>query len=90
MAETEKQTAERILQTLKIAQYTGIKSAMADVDMARAHIGSGDDVERERADAWLAVSALHQVLSTSSRNQGLDTHWEKAIDKTLAWLAKLD
>ena len=47
------------------------------------------DVERERADAWLAVSALHQVLSTSSRNQGLDTHWEKAIDKTLAWLAKL-
>jgi hypothetical protein len=89
MAATEKQIAEHILQKLKIAQYTGVQAAMPDVEMARAHLGSGEGVEQERAEAWLAVSALHQALSKSQRNQGLEAHWEKAIDKLLAWIASL-
>ena len=88
MAASDKQLADRILQILKTARYTHRHAAMREIDPLREFVGTGDHVERERADAWLAICVLYDALR-DPRIRDLDAHWQKAVDKTDAWLATL-
>ena len=87
LAVSEKQIADHVLQTLKTSRYTDRNTAVRELTPLREMVGQGDHVERERADAWLAISVLHDGLRGSSRD--LDGHWDKAIEKTEAWQAAL-
>jgi hypothetical protein len=89
MIESDKQLADRACQELTRARYTHQKAALGEVGLLREQIGSGDGVERERAEAWLAICTLYDGLSGKSRLSDLDARWQKAIDKTAAWLASI-
>jgi hypothetical protein len=89
MSETDKQLADRVLQTLTTAKYLHAGAAVAQVEPLRDQVGSGGTVERERADAWLAICGLYDVLRTAGRGTALDSRWDKAIEKTAAWNASI-
>ena len=85
MSETDKQLADRVLQTLATARYLLAGAAVVQIEPLRDQVGSGGSVERERAEAWLAICSLHDALRTASRGTDLDTRWNKAIGKATAW-----
>ena len=90
MSASVKQMADHILQTLATARYTSTSAAIQEIGPLREWVGSGQDVERERAEAWLAICVLYEALSDRTRDPGLEARWQKAIDKTTAWVASLN
>ena len=46
-------------------------------------------MERERAEAWLAICVLYETLSDKTRHPDTEARWQKAVDKTAAWVATL-
>ena len=72
MSETEKQMADRVLRTLATACYLHAGAAVGQIEPLREQVGSGGNVERERADAWLAkghreddgLECIHHVMRT--------------------------
>lgn len=89
MSETDKQMADRVLQTLTTARYLHAGAAVGEIEPLREQVGSGGSVERERAEAWLAICSLHDALRTASRGTDLDSRWNKAIETTTAWSASI-
>jgi len=85
MSETDKQLADRVLQTLATARYLHAGAAVDQIEPLREQVGSGGSVERERAEAWLAICSLYDALRTASRGTDLDSRWSKAIEKMTAW-----
>jgi hypothetical protein len=86
MAETTQQLANRVLQTLSMARYADTRTAIQQVGPLREQVGSGGDVERERAEAWLAICALYDALAAGGRHPELDARWQKAVDKASTWV----
>jgi hypothetical protein len=86
MSGTEKQLADHAAQTLQRAQYLRADVALRDVKELRDYVGSGSNVENERAAAWIAISALCKVLQETPRGPEVKVAWERAIGKTQAWL----
>jgi hypothetical protein len=84
-----KRLADHVLQTLTTARYISTSAAIQELGPLREMVGSGQDVERERAEAWLAICVLYETLSEKARNPDIDARWQKAIDKTAAWVATL-
>jgi hypothetical protein len=89
MSQTDKQVADRVLQILTTARYLHASAAVLQIDPLREQVGSGGSVERERADAWLAICALYDALRTAGRGTVLDPRWDKAIEKTTVWSASI-
>lgn len=87
--DAEKRQADRVLQTLERAKYLNRQAALRELDPLREEVGGGKNVEHERAEAWLAISALYKILSETSGHGTTSVHWQKAIDKTAAWLAAI-
>ena len=87
--DTERLQADRVLQVLERAKYLDRASAIQELEPLRYEVGGGKNVERERAEAWLAISALHKTLTDTSDHRDLSAHWQRAIDKTNLWLASL-
>ena len=85
----DKRRADLVLQTLEQAKYLHRQGALSAVGPLREEIGSGEDVERERAEAWLAICALYKMLSETPSHQEIPERWQKAIDKTAAWVAAM-
>ncbi len=89
MSETDGQKADRILQTLTRARYLHPDAALEQIAPLRDDIGQGGNVERERAEAWLAICGLHDALRAKGRRDGLDARFSRAIEKTEAWQASM-
>lgn len=89
MSATDRQIADYVLQALTRARYTSKTAAHQEVGELRWRVGTGGDVERERAEAWLAICALHDALAQKQHVPDLDARWQKAIDKSAAWLETL-
>jgi hypothetical protein len=85
MAETIQQLADRVLQTLSMARYSDTRTAIQQIGPLREHVGSGGDVERERAETWLAICVLYDTLVSNTRHPELNARWQKAVDKATAW-----
>jgi hypothetical protein len=77
------------VQTLARARYFHRDAALQEINTLRERIGSGQDVERERAAAWLAISALYKSLHETPNSPVRDELWQRAIDETAAWHASL-
>ena len=89
MSETDKQLADRVLQGLTTARYIHPGPAFRQIGVFREDVGSGGNVERERADAWLAICALHDALAGKTRGGDMDSRWSRAIKKIEAWHASI-
>jgi hypothetical protein len=89
MSETDQQKADRILQILTRTRYIHPDAAVEQVAALRDEIGHGGNVERERAEAWLAICGLHDALLAKSRREDLDSRFSRAIEKTEAWQASI-
>ena len=89
MSETDQQAAERILQSLTRARYLLPEAAIDYLAALREDIGRGGNVERERAEAWLAICALHDTLLAKGPHDVLDGRFSRAIEKVEAWQASL-
>jgi hypothetical protein len=89
MAETVRQLADRVQQTLSMARYADARTAIQQVGPLREQVGSGADVERERADTWLAICVLYDTLTSNTRHPELEARWERAVDKANAWVESL-
>lgn len=87
--EVEKRMADRILQTLSRARYLDRTTALRTIAPMRDETGYGGAVEHERGQAWLAICALYKALSELPASADIQEPWQKAIDKTEAWLATL-
>jgi len=85
MAETAQQLAGRVLQTLSMARYADTRTAVQQIAPLRDQVGSGDEVERERAETWLAICVLYDALTAANRHPELETRWQKAVDKAGLW-----
>jgi hypothetical protein len=85
MAETIRQLADPVLQTLSMARYADTRTAVSQIAPLREQVGSGGDVERERAETWLAICVLYDTLVSGTRHPEIDARWQKAIDKAALW-----
>jgi len=86
MLDTEKQLAGYAAQVLQRARYLRGDVALRDVCELRDYLGSGANVENERAAAWVAIGALCKTLNEAPRGPEVPARWQRAIDKTAAWL----
>ena len=89
MGETDQQKADRILQIVTRARYLHPDAALEQVAALRDDIGRGGNVERERAEAWLAICGLHDALLAKGRRDNLDGRFSRAIEKIEAWQSTL-
>lgn len=89
MAITNKQFSDHAAQTLARIRYFDRSAALHELNILRGQIGSGKDVERERASAWLAINALYKSLLETPYSPDLGELWQRAIDQTAAWHAAL-
>jgi hypothetical protein len=89
MASLDEQFADAAVQTLVQARYLHSMAALRALDILKEDIGSGPDVENERAAAWMAISALSKTLLETPNSPEIQTRWQIAIDRTKAWCAAL-
>jgi hypothetical protein len=87
--DAEKRLADRVLQVLERAKYLHSGAAARQIDPLRDEVGAGDRVENERAEAWVAICALYKILSETPGHRDVSEHWQKATEKTAAWLATI-
>jgi len=81
--------ADRVLLTLERAKYLHPQASLRELMPLRDEVGSGQGVENERAEAWLAIAAILKTLSEAPGHRDMPNLWQKATDKTAAWLAAL-
>jgi hypothetical protein len=86
---TDKQLAEHSVLTLDRSRFVHRSTALRDLLVLRNEVGSGPNVENERAAAWVAIGHLCKALREAPVSDELDAHWQNAIEQTKAWQTAL-
>ncbi|HEY1474263.1 MAG TPA: hypothetical protein VGF53_09285 [Pseudolabrys sp.] len=89
IAPLDKQFADAAVRTRERARYLHSTRALRTINILKEDIGSGPDVENERAAACMAISAFSKTLLETPNSPEIQTRWQIAIDRTKAWYAAL-